>query len=131
MYSRCKLTERNEEDSWSENMCSDLLLPRAIQGTSNASCRPAAATPAHLRGRRQGLGVIRGTLPRLKPKQEIEIPMFYNYLSCLAETVSQPRLLPPLVAQLDARHAGVGAPAAHSAELLVQLRLASDGAICR
>ena len=66
-----------------------------------------------------GVRSRRGTLPRLKPKQEIEIPMFYNYLSCWAETLFA-RCAAPLcrLTQLGSLQ-------------LTQLWHASDGVVCR
>ena len=69
MYSRGKLTERNEEDFWSGNVM--LFFYRGRSGARVRISRYGTESKS-----------AKGTLPRLKPKQEIEIPMFYNYLSC-------------------------------------------------
>ena len=99
---------------WSrqKNSCNhgDLLLPRAIWRVFGDPGHHAPHTGSnaalHLYTPAAGLGPIRGfgtggTLcrPRLKPKQEIEIPMFYNYLSQLQNLPSWARTrvcLPPL-----------------------------------
>ena len=100
---------------WSrqKNSCNhgDLLLPRAIWRVFGDPGHHAPHTGSnaalHLYTPAAGLGPIRGfgtggTLcrPRLKPKQEIEIPMFYNYLSQLQNLPSwavPPCMLAPLV----------------------------------
>ena len=105
-----ELTERNEEDSFGRGrktrVTTVIFFYRgrfdefsAIQGMHHTLAVTRCIYTA------AGLGPIRGfgtggTLcrPRLKPKQEIEIPMFYNYLSQLLWTqLSSPRVcLPPL-----------------------------------
>jgi hypothetical protein len=90
-----ELTERNEEDSFGRGrktrVTTVIFFYRgrfdefsAIQGMHHTLAVTRCIYTA------AGLGPIRGfgtggTLcrPRLKPKQEIEIPMFYNYLSQL------------------------------------------------
>ena len=105
-----ELTERNEEDSFGRGrktrVTTVIFFYRgrfdefsAIQGMHHT----LAVTRCIYRGRaRVWSGPIRGTggtlcTPRLKPKQEIEIPMFYNYLSQLQNPAEQPCMLAPLV----------------------------------